>query len=78
MKHTVGRLRPVSTDDVIPSRRRSGGFTPASEFLSHTQEERKMIVPEQITNFNRSQAELEEFALFSILVAGKSAKVAIN
>lgn len=37
-----------------------------------------MIVPEQITNFNRSQAELEEFALFSILVAGKSAKVAIN
>jgi thermostable 8-oxoguanine DNA glycosylase len=34
-----------------------------------------MIVPEKITNFNRTQAELEEFALFAILVAGKSAKV---
>lgn len=36
---------------------------------------KKMIVPEKITNFNRTQAELEEFALFAILVAGKSAKV---
>lgn len=36
---------------------------------------KQMIIPEQITNFNRSQAELEEFALFSILVAGKGAKV---
>lgn len=34
-----------------------------------------MIEPEKITNFNRTQAELEEFALFAILVAGKGAKV---
>lgn len=34
-----------------------------------------MIAPEKITNFNRTQAELEEFALFAILVAGKGAKV---
>lgn len=34
-----------------------------------------MIVPEKITNFNRTQAELEEFALFAILVAGKNAKM---
>jgi thermostable 8-oxoguanine DNA glycosylase len=38
----------------------------------------KMIIPEKITNFNRTQAELEEFALFSILVAGKGAKVTAN
>jgi thermostable 8-oxoguanine DNA glycosylase len=33
-----------------------------------------MIDPNTITNFNRSEAELEEFLLFAILVAGKSAK----
>jgi hypothetical protein len=33
-----------------------------------------MIIPEQITKFDRSQFELEEFALFSILVAGKNAR----
>ena len=33
-----------------------------------------MISPENITNFNRTEAELEEFLLFAILVAGKSAK----
>jgi thermostable 8-oxoguanine DNA glycosylase len=34
-----------------------------------------MISPTNITNYNRSQAELEEFLLFSIMVAGKGAKV---
>ena len=33
-----------------------------------------MITPNQITNFNRSEDELEEFLLFSILVAGKGAE----
>lgn len=33
-----------------------------------------MITPTTITNFNRTQAELEEFLLFAILVAGKTAK----
>ena len=33
-----------------------------------------MITPHNITNYNRTQAELEEFLLFAILVAGKTAK----
>lgn len=33
-----------------------------------------MIVPEKITNYNRTEAELEEFLMFAILVAGKTAK----
>jgi len=33
-----------------------------------------MIEPTNITNYNRTQAELEEFLLFAILVAGKTAK----
>ena len=33
-----------------------------------------MINPDQITNYNRNQRELEEFLLFCIMVAGKSAK----
>jgi thermostable 8-oxoguanine DNA glycosylase len=33
-----------------------------------------MITPNNITNYYRNQAELEEFLLFSILVAGKTAK----
>jgi endonuclease III len=33
-----------------------------------------MIEPTTITNYNRTQAELEEFLLFAILVAGKTAK----
>ena len=33
-----------------------------------------MITPTNITNYNRTQAELEEFLLFTILVAGKTAK----
>lgn len=33
-----------------------------------------MIEPTKITNYNRTQAELEEFLLFAILVAGKTAK----
>jgi thermostable 8-oxoguanine DNA glycosylase len=33
-----------------------------------------MINPTTITNYNRTQSELEEFLLFSIMVAGKSAK----
>ena len=33
-----------------------------------------MITPEKITDYNRTQAELEEFLLFAILVAGKTAK----
>jgi thermostable 8-oxoguanine DNA glycosylase len=32
-----------------------------------------MITPTTITNYNRTQEELEEFLLFSILVAGKNA-----
>ncbi len=32
-----------------------------------------MITPSTITDFNRTEAELEEFLLFSIMVAGKSA-----
>lgn len=34
-----------------------------------------MIDPTRITKYDRTQAELEEFALFSVLVAGKTAKV---
>jgi hypothetical protein len=34
-----------------------------------------MITPNNITNYHRTQAELEEFLLFSILVAGKTAKI---
>ena len=33
-----------------------------------------MINPNQITNYNRTEAELEEFLMFAILVAGKTAK----
>lgn len=33
-----------------------------------------MIDPTTITNYNRTEAELEEFLLFAILVAGKTAK----
>jgi thermostable 8-oxoguanine DNA glycosylase len=33
-----------------------------------------MIVPEKITNYNRTEKELEEFLIFAILVAGKTAK----
>lgn len=33
-----------------------------------------MINPTTITNFNRTEAELEEFLMFAILVAGKTAK----
>lgn len=33
-----------------------------------------MINPTEITNYNRTEAELEEFLLFAILVAGKTAK----
>lgn len=33
-----------------------------------------MIEPTKITNFNRTEAELEEFLMFAILVAGKTAK----
>ena len=33
-----------------------------------------MITPHNITNYNRTQPELEEFLLFAILVAGKTAK----
>jgi thermostable 8-oxoguanine DNA glycosylase len=33
-----------------------------------------MIDPTTITNFNRTEAELEEFLMFAILVAGKTAK----
>lgn len=33
-----------------------------------------MIDPSNITNFQRSKAELEEFAIFAVLVAGKNAK----
>lgn len=34
-----------------------------------------MINPTSITNYNRSEAELEEFLLFAILVAGKTASI---
>jgi thermostable 8-oxoguanine DNA glycosylase len=33
-----------------------------------------MINPTEITNYNRTEAELEEFLMFAILVAGKTAK----
>jgi len=33
-----------------------------------------MITPTSITNYNRTEAELEEFLMFAILVAGKTAK----
>lgn len=33
-----------------------------------------MINPTQITNYNRTESELEEFLMFAILVAGKTAK----
>jgi thermostable 8-oxoguanine DNA glycosylase len=33
-----------------------------------------MINPNQITNYNRTESELEEFLMFAILVAGKTAK----
>lgn len=35
-----------------------------------------MINPTEVTNFNRSQAQTEQFALFAILVAGKNSDVA--
>jgi thermostable 8-oxoguanine DNA glycosylase len=34
-----------------------------------------MITPNNITNYNRTEDELEEFLLFSILVAGKNAQI---
>lgn len=34
-----------------------------------------MINPKEITNFNRTKAELEEFLLFCIIVAGKTASI---
>lgn len=34
-----------------------------------------MITPTTITNFNRTEAELEEFLMFAILVAGKGAEM---
>jgi thermostable 8-oxoguanine DNA glycosylase len=34
-----------------------------------------MITPTEITNYNRTEAELEEFLMFAILVAGKTAKM---
>lgn len=34
-----------------------------------------MIDPEKITNFNRSNSELEELFLFAVLVAGKNARM---
>jgi len=34
-----------------------------------------MINPESVTNFDRTEAELEEFLLFCIVVAGKNSKV---
>ena len=34
-----------------------------------------MIDPAKITNFNRTQSQLEEFLLFCIVVAGKNSKV---
>ena len=33
-----------------------------------------MITPDKITNFNRTETELEEFLMFAILVAGKGAE----
>lgn len=33
-----------------------------------------MINPKNITNYNRSESELEEFILFAVLVAGKNSK----
>lgn len=33
-----------------------------------------MIIPTEITNYNRTEDELEEFLMFAILVAGKTAK----
>jgi thermostable 8-oxoguanine DNA glycosylase len=36
------------------------------------------LTQNSIANFNRSQSELEEFAIFSILVAGKTAKTMIS
>jgi hypothetical protein len=34
-----------------------------------------MINPQQITNFNRSDVELEEFLLFAVMIHGKNAEV---
>ena len=34
-----------------------------------------MIDPENITNFNRTEEELQEFALFSVIAAGKTASI---
>lgn len=34
-----------------------------------------MIYPERITNFNRTETEIQEFFLFSVIVAGKNALV---
>ena len=36
---------------------------------------KKMINPYQITNYNRRSSELEEFLLFCIVVAGKTAYI---
>lgn len=37
-----------------------------------------MIDPTNITNYNRTESELEEFILFCVLVAGKNSKVQAN
>ena len=37
-----------------------------------------MINPYDITNYNRTRAELEEFLLFTIVVAGKTAYIQAN
>ena len=34
-----------------------------------------MITPTSITNYNRTEEELEEFLMFAILVAGKGAEM---
>ena len=35
-----------------------------------------MITPTEVTNFNRTKEQTEQFALFAILVAGKNSDVA--
>ncbi len=41
---------------------------------TNNQPNHKMIDPTKITNYNRTEAELEEFLMFCIIVAGKSAE----
>lgn len=71
---TIGRAANLYVDWVAPRRRSELGRlfsalglaqNPSSDFV--------MVNPHEFTNFNRSEAELQEALMFAVLVAGKRA-----